>query len=414
MIFILFFLLICFVGYFLFFTAKGSAIITKLAISYYAKTKTIDIEKSEGSLSQVARFEKLEFKDFALLPKGSTVKIQKLEVYFTSFGEEGLNVNIYNGRLQLPNSALIIFEGKLQNSNLNFNIYSQNIKLKEIAGLFSGAEDLKKISGAISDTDIYLLGSLIEPKFSGKFQLEQLLYNNFSLSNCPVGFNIQLKNIKKEAELYGKISLNKGVITGPRTALVNLEESRISFAGEPNKPLLDLRGTSYVEGIKINIVLKGAFDKPDLKLSSEPVLPEDRLLVMLMTDKSWKATELALGKAELSVELAKDFIDYFLFSGSGSKIARKLGIKDISVTFEEGRKGIGIKKEISEKLDATYAVEQRQSEEELPATTQKVGGEYKITDTLTVGAEKELPQEQKTPVEQKTEDKVTIEFKKEF
>jgi hypothetical protein len=93
-------------------------------------------------------------------------------------------------------------------------------------------------------------------------------------------------------------------------------------------------------------------------------------------------------------------------------------VSDLSVTFEQEKKGVGVKKAVTEKMDATYSVEQTQQKEGEAATKQKVGGEYKITDSIIVGAEKELKREGKesdaaenaTPAD----DKVFLKFKKEF
>lgn len=414
---IVFVFLASFTVYYFIFTTKGSTFITKSVLSQYIQAESIDIKKSEGSLSQSLIFHDIEIKDLKILPRSNIVKIQKLEVFFASFNSEGLNIKIHNGRLQLPGSELILFNGSLQNSILDGNIYSKGINVEKVVGLFSESRDLKEISGSINDLDIYVKGTLLEPKFSGECQIERLIRNGFSLSNCPLLLNLQLKDVKNKPKLYGTISSNSGIISGSKTAVIKLGESKISFFGDPKKASLDLKGTSTVEGTKINIVLKGAFDNPELKLTSDPPLSQERLLVMLITGKSWKGTEVALGNRQFSPDLVKDFVDYFVFSGSGNKIAQQLGIRDITVTFEQQKKGVGVKKAITEKIDASYEVEQSQAKEEGPTTTQKVGGEYKITEGISIGAEKELKQESKadqTQDKQKPDDKVILKLKKEF
>ena len=78
---------------------------------------------------------------------------------------------------------------------------------------------------------------------------------------------------------------------------------------------------------------------------------------------------------------------------------------------------MGVKKAITEKIDVSYEVEQSQAKEEGPTTTQKVGGEYKITEGISIGVEKELKQESKADQaqdKQKPDDKVILKLKKEF
>jgi len=148
-------------------------------------------------------------------------------------------------------------------------------------------------------------------------------------------------------------------------------------------------------------------------------MSEERLMVMLATNTGWKGAEESASRGQISADLTKDFIDYFVFSGSGSKIAKLLGISDVSLTFEKRKKGIAVKKAVSEKLDASYAIEQTQAEEkeEKGTATQKIGGEYKVTEELSIGAEKELKQDSKldqTQDEQKTDDRVIFKYKKKF
>ena len=140
-------------------------------------------------------------------------------------------------------------------------------------------------------------------------------------------------------------------------------------------------------------------------------------MVMLATGKRWKGAEASLNNAVISPDLTADFIDYFVFGGMGSKIARQFGISDISLKIDKQTTGIGIKKEVSEKAEISYGIEQSQAKEKEPTVTQKVGGEYKITESVSVEAEKELKQDnetEKTQDKAQTDDKVLIKFKKEF
>ena len=403
--------------YFFIFTNKGSTFIVRVALRNYLRPEGIEIKESAGNFFKSKVVHDLEIKDLQFLPQGSILRIQKLEFSFTSLGPQGLNLSIHNGRLTVPGSELILFHGNLKNNIMDFNLYSKSVNIGAISGLFAENKDLKKISGMISGIDIFVKGSSLGPQVEGGCKIEKLLSNGFSLSSCPLAFKLQLKDIQNTFKLFGEVYVNAGQAYGPKTAVIKLGESKISFSGSPEKPLLNIRGTSNVEGTKIGITLRGTFDQPELKLTSEPPLSRQRLLLMLATGKSWKASELALGKGELTADSVKDFIDYFVFSGSGSKLAEQLGISDISVTFEKQKKGLGVKTAVTDKLDATYAVEQTQQDEEAPITSQRLGGEYKITDSLIVGAEKELRGEQKNNTSQESippEDKIFLKFKKEF
>jgi hypothetical protein len=403
--------------YFFICTNKGSTFIIKTALAKYLQPKSIEIKQSQGDFFHSKVLADLEIQDPKLLPEGSVIRIQKVELSFASLSPQGLSLKIHNGRLKVPGCELIPFQGGLKNNILDFNIYSKSVNIGEISKQFLESKDLKKISGAISGIDIFIRGSLLEPEFEGKCQIEELLSNGFSLSGCPVVFKLRLKDIKDKLKLFGEVYTDAGAASGPKTAVIKLGESKILFSGDPKEAFLNIRGISIVEDTKIEIVLKGRLEQPELKLASEPSLSKERLLLMLATGKSWKASELALSKGELTADSVKDFIDYFVFSGSGSKIAQQLGISDFSVTFEKQKKGLGVKTSVTDKIDATYAVEQTQQDGETAVTTQRLGGEYKITDSLTVGAEKELRAEQTANASQESvppDDKVFLKFKKEF
>lgn len=403
-------------SYFIF-TNKGSSFIVQKALTKYTQSKNISIEKSEGSLARTLVLHGIEMNDPKVLRGDNVIRIQRLEIAFRSFSVGGLNVKIHNGRLQLSASEVIVFRGSLQNALLDGNVYSKSFIIERLVSFFPENKNFGNISGAVSDIDVYVKGSMSEPTFNGQCQIEKLVRNGFSLSNCPVLFNLQLKESNKEPKLNGTISLASGTISGAKTARINLNESRILLLGDPKKASFNLRGASNVEDTKITILLKGTFDNPELRLFSNPPLPQERLLIMLITGKSWKATQTALDKGQFSPDLVRDFLDYFVFSGSKNSIFQRLGISDISVTFDQQKKGVGVKKTLTEKVDASYAVEQSQVKEQAPATTQKVGGAYKIIEGVSIEAEKELKPASNPEVsqeEQKANDKVMIKFKKTF
>ncbi|MBU1037886.1 MAG: translocation/assembly module TamB, partial [Candidatus Omnitrophica bacterium] len=241
--------------------------------------------------------------------------------------------------------------------------------------------------------------------------------NGFSMTNCLGDVKLQLKGIKDDFKLDGQILLKSGVISGPKTAVINIKESKILFINEPKRPMLDLKGLAIVEKVNINIALKGTFDQPELKLTSMPPMDEDRLLLMLATNKTWQSVETAINKQELSADIAKDFLDYFIFSGSGSKISEKYGIRDISVKYNKTTTGVRATKDITDKAALSYSVEQSLQTMGNQTTTQKIASEYKINENISVGAEKELKQNDKNARpedKQQTDDKVTVKFKKEF
>ncbi|MFH1338898.1 MAG: translocation/assembly module TamB domain-containing protein [Candidatus Omnitrophota bacterium] len=400
------------VVFYLIFTPHGIGFLAKLYISKTIRPEKIEIRKIETDFPQEATFKDIELQDLKGLPEGSILKIRELRISLVNFK---LRLKVNNGSLKLPAAEPILFYGTHKEDSLDFNIYSKHVNIKDTPYL-SKSEIQKYLKGALVDLDIYITGASDEPGLKGEFMLKDASYKTFSLDECPVSFDIKLKNLGKELEVYGEINFKEAAVLA-RNTLITIQDSKIHFSGEPKRALLDIKGTCNIEDITINIALKGTLDNPDLKLSSTPTVSQDKLILMLATGKSWKGLGALATEGRLSPELVAEFMDYFVLGGSGSRLAKMLGISEVSLRFDQKQKGIKVKKAVSDKLEATYEVQQPQTKEEAPATIHKIGSEYKITEGLSIEAEKEIKQEPKTEQAQDkspTEDKVLIKYKKEF
>ncbi len=362
-------------------TTNGSKIGVKFLLSRQLKTRKIEIEKTEGNLIKTLILSNLTIRDLNDLPFGSVLKIQKLDIKIVASSADMISVKADNARLMLPDQEPTVFCGSYQNGLLDFSLYFKCLNIQDAFGLYGRLPELKNVSGTISDADIYIKGPMSAVRFSGTFNLPELLRNKFSLKNCSVIFDLTLKD---DSQVFGEVVLNNGELSGFKTAVVKLGPSKILFSGDPKAPMLNLKGESTVEGVKIETNLKGTMDKPDLRLKSQPPMAQEWLLIALATGKSWRVSEARLNQGKIPITLASDFLDYFIFSGSASKVAQQLGISDFSLTYEDQTKGLG--------------------------------GEYKINASTSIEAEKELKQEDKTDIktEAQTNNKVMLKYKKEF
>ncbi|MFH1479483.1 MAG: translocation/assembly module TamB domain-containing protein [Candidatus Omnitrophota bacterium] len=392
----------------------------RFILSRFSGGEEISIDEIDGSISEEVSFENILIKDLKGLPGGSTINIGRLDARIKSLGLEGISFSIKNGKLNMPGIGLMIFHGDCENNDLNFNIYSSSLDLAMIKELLTSNDSLRDISGNINNIDIYLKGPLSRPNITGGLKLGRLTYNNsFSIVDSQISFDLGLIDVMTGLNMYGGLSIDKGSVSGPKTAVIYIQKSKIFFNGDPKTPSFDLKGASTVGDTKINIGLKGSIENPDLRLSSDPPLPKERLLLRLATNRTWQGTEMSLAKGEFSPDVAKDLIDYFVFSGSGNKITQVLGLKDISLKYDKDTKGVSIKKEILNKTEINYAIEQSKNEKEELTNKQIIGSEYKVTDTVSIGAEKELKQDvtQKDADQARsaeTNDKVFLKYKKDF
>ncbi|MCG2711739.1 MAG: translocation/assembly module TamB [Candidatus Omnitrophica bacterium] len=402
--------------YFFLFTEKGGAFLSQRFMRVMNNRNQISWQKNEGSLISGMVYKDIEFEDLKWFPAPNRLKIQSLAVDIDSFSLDGITLKIFNARFYLPDSEPIVFYGNFENKLLDFNVYIKAISDREIKSLVK-TEILQGITGSLADIDVFIKGSIQEPVFTGKLVIEKLLKDAFLLEKAPCIFELKIKNVEDKLGLYGPFTLTGGTINGKKTALVQLQESKIIFNGDPGKPNFDIKGTSVVEKVRMTITLKGSFKEPNLQINSEPPMSKDRLLLALATNKTWQSTEELMSKGSISPNLAKDFMDYFIFGGQSSKFAEKFGIKDFSLKYDtQGNKGVTVTKDLSNRLEGKYEIEEKKQKEGAADVSQKVGGEYKVTDAVSLEAKKELKQKDtNTQQENKTtEGQVLLKFKKSF
>ena len=139
---------------------------------------------------------------------------------------------------------------------------------------------------------------------------------------------------------------------------------------------------------------------------------------MLATGKNWDAAQTSLAAGQLPSGAVNELIDYLVFSGSGSTIPRDLGIPEVSVKLDPNAKGIGVKKDITDRVGVGYSLEQRSAtDNKAPSVSQTLEGEVKVTDSLAVGVGRTFNQEQpagQSPSPVTKDDKIMLKFKKDF
>lgn len=399
-------------------TNFGARLVSKIAISRYIPSKDITIGGIDGTLARTITFENISLNNVEWLPKGSSLDIERLEIYANPLDINRLRIMVKNGNLKLPSSDKIFFSGTHENSLLDFNIYSHAVDIKDVMELLRYKDVVGNLSGVFENIDIFITGGLLEPEIKGSCTVKALSRWGFNLNDCPLKLDLKLKDIKEDLKLYGTLNIAGGSISGIKTARITLGESRISFNGPPKELYFDMQGESLIEGTKIKAGLKGTMDVPDLRLSSDRLVSKDQLLMMLATNKSWKsASSLTGNKDNITPDMVADFMDYFLFGGVVSKTADRFGINDFFIKYDRETKGGGVKKAISDKAEINYSLEQSQKKDELPITTQKVGSEYKITDGVSVEAERESRYNSKNAEQEnkpEANDKVILKYKKPF
>lgn len=361
----------------------------------------------------------IELKNIQGLPPPNVLRIQQADLVFHLWDLKKIDVTIDNARLSLPVSEPIYFYGNYIAENLDVKIACKTLDLQEILPLFPKEKTAKipaNFKGSLINIDVAVTGPHRDPALRGKFDIDQLTFKKFSLRDGSVALNLQGKFSKPDMELTGPVIISRGILTSHNTT-VTLEKSKIVFAKDPTNPSLAITGVSVIDSFKITAHLLGDLQRPHLELTSLPPLPEERLLIMLATGKSWASFDSSVEQNQLSPALAKDFIDYFVFGGSGQKLNEQLGIKEINVVFDEEKRGIGVKKKLTKKIDLDYAIDRASDPQTVNAVEQRMGGNLQITNSVSMSAERELKEttaEDPSAASLNADDKILLKYQKNF
>lgn len=405
-------------GYFLLYTAAGNRQAVRYMSSQYGDIQSLDIAEG-GNIGEGITMLGIVLKDLKGLPEGSALKIGRLFVQLTSLGVDGLAAGVENARLQIPGSEPILIMGTFRQQRVALNIFSRGFTVGEVLTYIPNLKGLIPLKGEVSNVDLYVKGDYLEPEVTGTFEIREFIYKGFILTDSFWNVEMELKDMKKDIKLFGTVMIERGILQTDKVS-VKLKPGRISFAGPLDKPEVDFKGESRVEQTQIKISVKGTLEKPELMLSSIPPYSEQKLMVMLATGKSWQSVENAIDSGVSSADLTADFIDYFFFAGKANRFAEQFGVRDFSLTLDGNAKGVSAKKDLTEKLEVGYGVKQQDKESGESVVSQKLQGAYKLTDTLSVGIERESKKESGSAAldnlnaEPVTKDKVYLEYKKEF
>ena len=372
----------------------------------YVQPENLKIGRVRGNLANGAWFEDVELKNIQGLPDGSVLRAKSVQLRLLSGIEiddleaagippsecvvqiqkliltppYGRNVRWQNGRIHLPHSDPVLFYGSWTSRGPDIQVYARKVDVADILKFFPEIKAFRRVTGAAEEIHLFITGEARRPIFRGNLNAAKISYNKFSLSDARAAFSLRPQAESGKISLLGKVLVKGGTLSARKSnARIDLLSSVLLFKGDPSLPTFDLRGRSLVEDAEISIELRGTTDKPELTLTSDPPMSREQLLIMLATGRGWAGTREALQEGRVSVDIAKEFIDYFVLGGSGTRLAQALGIRDISLEYTEEMRGVEVKKDLLPNVDAIYGVEQsRFTPTSYTPLTNKVGAEYRF------------------------------------
>ena len=370
---------------FIMLTTAGAGFLIRRVASSYIPEHSWSIEK--GNLIDGIELENVEFENVRFFPVPNKLRVQKIYLEMDGWGMDNFKVRADNARLFFPGMDPVVIFFSLDHGKAEGNVYARELSIENLQwGDIKMPDDLLC---EIRDADIRFSGSMEDLAVKGSFSIQKILREWFNFSDSFAEFDLKL-DLKKmpEGGVSGKVFIRGGKLSGLRTALIQINEGRIFFDGAVQRPNFDIIGNSRVEKIKIDIQAKGSLENPDLMLKSNKDISQERLLMMLTTNRTWQATEAGLMAGRLSPAVIKDFLGYF-WSGYRNKDSW-FGdwMRRISVDYDRKAGTLGVNAEVTDRLDAGYEV--KRQPENPQEMRYKISGEYKVTDRLSVAGEKEF------------------------
>ncbi len=147
-------------------------------------------------------------------------------------------------------------------------------------------------SGVSQDGDIVILGQVVQKEQSSLSNLKLLIKVSnktpiiYDASNVNVELYNDLTLIKDYDEVLsmsGMSTIAKGYYRMEDKKFL-LNESHIYFAGNPQKPYLDIKADYHKDEYKVHIFISGDADEPIVNFTSEPFLTQQEILSLILFD----------------------------------------------------------------------------------------------------------------------------------
>ncbi len=267
--------------------------------------------------------------------------------------DASLNVDFQKIKIPIKKKSHLNLDGKLQLLS-SLDVYSISGEIK-LDGTYMDAFENKLITGLLKKAERPAGKS---SDFLKKIKLNVGIVSNFIVDNREA-------YIKTESDLYVSGTASKPGISGETKIIegghlnylgtkFNINGGMISFT-DPGalKPEVDLRASSEVlhEGINylIFLYISGSPEKLRIEVSSEPYMPVQEVLALLITGKTRKIEPISSAQG-----IGMKAVNHILDVTKGrveDRLASVLGVE--KVTLDDSLK-IGLEKQIGSKVRVSY------------------------------------------------------------
>ncbi|SFV67001.1 hypothetical protein MNB_SV-14-1247 [hydrothermal vent metagenome] len=248
--------------------------------------------------------------------------------------------------------------------NLNGNIDKEKINIFGNIDVFGNMITYEVVgSDIVEDSDIIIIQDkpkVEEDSFLKNLKLDVKINSKKALKYISKDINIEffndlriIKNYDDDTLITGMTTITKGYYQ-MEDKYFTLDESHIYFAGDPKKPLLDIKANYKKDEYIVHIFISGSTDEPIVNFTAEPYLTQQEILSLILFDGTGSRDG---GGAEAYTLLGGTFakglikslgidVDHLLLGTDSQdnlsfEIGRKIS-KDITVIYqhENGKDGV--------------------------------------------------------------------------
>ena len=177
--------------------------------------------------------------------------------------------------------------------NLNIEVKKKLFDISGFIDIFGNTINYEVIgSDIVEDSDIIIIQELIENQESilNNLKLTLKIENKKFLSYISKDTNIEffnelsvIKNYNSDIMVTGMSTITNGYYQ-MEDKQFNLKESHIYFAGDPKKPLLDIKANYEKDEYTVHIFISGSTEEPIVNFNSEPYLTQQEILSLILFD----------------------------------------------------------------------------------------------------------------------------------
>lgn len=271
-----------------------------------------------------------------------TLEAQRL-VWDPASGIEGLREAV-NVRLRIQGNAdPIVLIGGGSAAGPDLRVYVRSVEVEALKAAL-GQTALKVKGGSLDDVELHVAGTWREPVWMGNVTLDRVAYGRFEFTGMRVWTDgLTTSRTASGLELRGTVVATGGEIRHTRGRL-DLKQGTATYYGDPTVPELDIEGSTKIGSSEVRIRVEGTPLKPQIRLGSDGVFSQDKLLLMLATGQEWPATEKALEAGKATFDVTREFVDYFVLGGSGQRLKDRFGLRDLTLGLSEQVGTFGIEK----------------------------------------------------------------------